>query len=120
MIERIPFTISDDGLDEIGGYVYLDDDLLVIDAKSAFLGIGKGDRQVVKVAPTALFDISLDRGIVRDKLRVAPKRLELLDAVPGDHAREVVLYIYRKHRPLLEDLVDEVQEWIIELEEDDD
>ena len=118
MIERIPFTISDDGLDEIAGYVYLDDDFLVIDAKSAFLGLGKGDRQVVKVAPTALFDIDLDRGVIRDKLRIAPKRLELLEAVPGDHAREVVLYVYRKHRPLLEDLVEEVRDWLEDLDDD--
>ena len=118
MIERIPFTISDDGLDEIAGYVYLDDDFLVIDDKSALLGLGKGDRQVVKVAPTALFDIDLDRGVIRDKLRIAPKRLELLEAVPGDHAREVVLYVYRKHRPLLEDLVEEVRDWLEDLDDD--
>lgn len=119
MIERIPFSISDDGLDEIEGYVYLDDDLLVIDVKSAFLGLGQGDRQVIKVAPTALHDVRLDMGVVRDKLRIIPKRLELLETVPGKHPREVVLRIYRKHRQLLEDLVEEVEDWL-EDEDDDD
>lgn len=112
MIGRIPFKLPDDGLHEVEGFVYLDDGLLVLDVKRAFLGIGEGTRTFVKVAPTALSDVVLDRGLVRDKLRLFPKRLDLLEAVPGKHPREVVLRIARKHRPWTEDLVDEVLDWI--------
>lgn len=119
MIGRIPFKLPDDGLHEIEGFVYLADGLLVLDVKRAFLGIGDGDRKIIKVAPTALDDVVLERGLVRDKLRVCPRRLDLLEAVPGTHPREVVLRIGRKHRPWAEDLVDELHEWIEEADEDD-
>jgi hypothetical protein len=122
VIGRIPFTLPDDGFDEIEGLVYLDDGHLVLDLQSKFLGLGKGDRRVIKVAPTALHDVALDTGLVRDKLRLLPRRLDLLEAVPGKHPREVALRIYRKHRPWTEDLVDELRDWIEDAEdaEDDD
>ena len=112
MIGRIPFKLPDDGLHEVEGFVYLADGLLVLDMKRAFLGLGEGDRTVVKVAPSALIDVSLARGLMRDKLQIYPRRLELLEAVPGKHAREVVLRIHRKHRPWAEDLVHDVLDWI--------
>lgn len=116
MIGRIPFKLPDDGLHEVGGFVYLDGGHLVLDLKRAFLGFGDGERTFIKVAPTALSDVALDRGLVRDKLRLHPKRLDLLEAVPGQHPREVVLRIARKHRPWAEDLVDEVLGWIDDAE----
>lgn len=120
MIGRIPFSLPDDGLEEIGGLVWLDDGFLVIDLEAKFLGLGKGERKTIKVAPTALHDVILAHGLIRDKLRILPKQIDLLEAMPGKHPREVVLRIYRKHRPWTEDLVDELREWIDDVENDDD
>lgn len=120
MIGRIPFSLPDDGLDEIEGLVYLDDGLLVLDLSTKFLGLGKGERKIIKVAPTALHDVTLAPGLVRDRLRLLPKRLDLLEAVPGKNPREVVLRIFRKHRRWAEDLVDELRDWIEEAEDNDD
>ena len=120
MIGRIPFKLADDGLYEIEGLVYLDDDFLVLDIERKLLGLGEGERTVVKIAPTALDEVRLDTGIVRDKLCLIPKRLDLLDAVPGKNPRAVELKIGRKHRPWVEDLIDEVRDWIEDLEDDDE
>ena len=119
MIGRIPFSLPDEGLDEIEGFVWIDDGCLVIDLESKFLGLIKRDRKTIKVVPTALHDVTLATGLIRDKLRILPKRLDLLEAMPGKNPREVVLRVNRKHRPWAEDLVDELREWIEEAEEED-
>ncbi len=107
-MHRLPFTLPDVGLREVKGFVSLEEEFLVIDLETAVAGIVDKEETVIKVAPSALADVWLKTGFVRDRLCLAPRRVDLLKAVPGDHAREVALRVPRKYRLAAEDFVDEL------------
>jgi hypothetical protein len=107
-LDRIPFTLPEDGLREITGFVHFDGEFLVIDVRSKLLGFLDEQRDVIKVALTAIRSVQLKPGLVRDKVVIRPRSFDLLEAVPGDHDREVALRTKRKHRARAEDLVDDV------------
>lgn len=104
-MDRIAFKLPDDGLREVDGFLYLDDEFLVIDLHTAFLGFADKERQTIKVDPAALEDVYLKRGLVRDRICVQPKRPDLLDAVPGKHDYELRLKTKRADRRRAERLV---------------
>ncbi|MEM1044106.1 MAG: hypothetical protein AAGI91_15960 [Bacteroidota bacterium] len=105
---RLPFTLPEDGLREIKGFVSLDLEFVVLEVETAIAGILGKEETTIKVAPSALDDAWLKTGLVRDRLCLAPSKVDLLKAVPGDHAREIALRIPRKYRLDTEDLVDEL------------
>ncbi len=107
-MHRLPFTLPDVGLREVKGFVSLEGEFLIIDLETAVAGIMDKEETTIKVAPSALHEAWLKTGMVRDKLFLAPKKVDLLKAVPGDHTREVALRIPRKHRLDTEDFVDEL------------
>ena len=107
-MDRIPFTLPEDGLREITGFVHFDGEFVVLDVRSKLLGFLDEQRDVIKVALTAIRSVRLKPGVVRDKVMIRPRSFDLLDVVPGDHDREVVLRTKRKHRDRAEDLVDDV------------
>lgn len=108
-MDRIPFTLPDEGLREITGFVYFDGEFLVIDVRSKLLGLADEQRDGIKVALSAIESVYLKRGLIRDRIVVRPRGFELLEVVPGTHDREVALRSKRKHRDRAEDLVDEVR-----------
>lgn len=114
---RLPFTLPDVGLREVKGFVSLEKEFLVIDLETAVAGIMDKEETVIKVAPSALNEAWLKTGMVRDKLCLAPNKVDLLKAMPGDHTREVALRVPRKHRLDTEDFVDELNRLIDEAEE---
>lgn len=107
-MDRIPFTLPDAGLHEVTGFVYFDGEFLVLDVRSKLLGLVDEQRDTIKVALTAIRSVRVRRGLVRDRLVIRPRGFELLEAVPGDHDREVALRTKRRHRARVEDLVDDV------------
>lgn len=112
-MDRTPFKLPDNGLDEVYGFVYLDDEFLVIDLRTSMAGIGKEHRELIKLAPNALAEIRFTTGLFHDKLHIQPNRFDLLDMVPGKHEREVALRIPRKHRTLAEDLAEDIKAWML-------
>jgi hypothetical protein len=108
-MDRIPFTIPEDGLREITGFVYFDGEFVVIDVRSKLMGLFDEERNVIKVALSAIDSVRFQRGIVRDRIVIRPRGFELLEAMPGDHDREVALKTKRKHRDRAEDFVDDVR-----------
>lgn len=102
---RIPFTLPDVGLREIRGLVYLDEGFLVLRMQNALLGVLDTEQDTFKIEPRALAEIRIRRGLLRDRLVIAPKRMELLDLVPGEHLSSVELRVWRKYRPELQRLV---------------
>ena len=107
-MDRIPFTLPDDGLREITGFVSFDGEFVVLDVRSKLLGLADEQRDGIKVALTAIEAVYFKRGLVRDRIVVRPHGFELLEAVPGEHDREVALRTKRKHRARAEDFVEEV------------
>lgn len=105
-MHRVPFTLPEVGLREVKGFVYLDDGFLVLRIQETLLGIADSGEDVFKIEPAALHDLHVKRGWFRDKLVVAPKTMELLEAVPGEHVTSVDLRVARKYREDLERLVD--------------
>lgn len=106
----IPFTLPDMGLREISGTIHLLDGMLVFDVVDALAGGFDKDHQVIKVAPSAIDEITLDRRLVRDRLFIRPKKDDLLKAMPGTHGVELPLRIWRNHRARVERLLEDVEE----------
>lgn len=111
-MNRLAFTLPDVGLREIKGFVYVDDGYLVLEVQNALLGVLDVEKERIKVEPNALEDLHIKRGLIKDRLVLKPKRVDLLDLVPGDHRVAVELRIWRKHRDDLEALVEESEDEI--------
>ncbi len=107
-MDRLPFTLPDDGLRELTGFVHLDREFLVIDLRSALAGILGKERDVIKVAPTALAEVCFRPGIFRDQIRLRPHEFGLLDAVPGRHDRELALRLKRRYRDEAQRMAEEL------------
>lgn len=106
---RISFTLPDVGLRELRGTAHVEDGFLVMNLEDALLGMTDVQKSVVKVAPEALADIHIARGLFRDRLVLEPKRADLLDSVPGTHRKDLRLRVSRRQRRDLERLVDELE-----------
>ena len=108
-MHSIPFQLPDEGLREISGSVYLDEDYLVFEVQDALMGEFDIDRQVIKIEPAALVAVRLDPGIIQDKLCIRPKKRDLFKVMPGTHYEELRLKIWSKYRGQAEQLVEEVR-----------
>lgn len=112
-MDRVPFSLPEVGLREVKGFVYLDDEFLVIEVESAVLGLADRERTTVKVAPSALESVRFTRGLFRDRLRIKPEKVDLLKTIPGDHATEIALRIPRKYRDLTARIADMMDDRIL-------
>jgi hypothetical protein len=107
-ISGIPFQLPDVGLREVSGRLYLDEDFLVFDVEDALAGEFDKEVHVIKVDPAALDAIRLERGLVRDRLFIRPRKSDLLTAMPGKYGVELPLKIWRKHRQTVLELIEEI------------
>lgn len=107
-MDRIPFTLPEEGLREVTGFVHFDGEFLVLDVRSKLLGLLDEQRDTIKVALTAIRSVRVKQGLVRDRIVIRPRGFDLLEAVPGEHDREVALRTKRRHRDRVGDLVDDV------------
>lgn len=112
---RIPFETPDihHGFSEGKGFVYLDDEFLVFEVRIHTLGLFEQEAQVIKVEPAVIEAIRLERGLFSDKLCIRPRKIEVLDAIPGDHEIEVKLKVKRKHRLSAQQFVADVSNRIL-------
>ena len=108
-MKSIPFTLPElnGGLTEITGRMYQEEEFIVFDVEEAFLGEFGKEGQTIKIEPAAIRHIELDEGIFKDKIRIRPKKPDLLDVLPGKYQGEVAFSIWRKYR----DDAEEVVEW---------
>lgn len=113
-MDRLPFSLPDVGIREVKGFVHLDDEFLSIEVWTAIPGLAPDDTTVINVAPTALTEIRLKPGLIRDRLRLIPEKVELLRTMPGTHRTEVALRIARTHRDAARRLADEMQRRILQ------
>ncbi len=105
-MDSIPFKLADTdlGLTENSGLLYLDNEFLVFEILSGFSGVKRSESQIIKIEPSALEDVRLDHGRLKDVLYIKPKKAELLLAIPGKHKVEVKLKISKRHRRAAENL----------------
>jgi len=105
----IPFMLPDIGLREIAGSVYLTDTFLVIEIENTLLGAFDKERSIIEVEPGALAEVRLEKGLFKDRFIVRPHGRDLLEAIPGDHAGEVALVIWKIYRKRTRLLVEEAR-----------
>lgn len=101
-MNRVAFSLPDVGLREIRGLVFVDEEFLVLRIEDSLVGLADKKTHVIKLLPSALEDVSVRRGLASDRLVIRPKRSELLDIVPGQHASALELKIKKKHGADLE------------------
>ena len=112
MNQPLPVHLPDlhGGLTELKGVLYLDDQFLVLEIDTLLLGEFSQDEQIIKIEPSALLDVRLNRGLIQDRLCLRPKKRTLLEAVPGRHrGGEVQLRVWRTRRTQAERLVEQVR-----------
>ena len=102
---RVPFTLPDVGLREIEGMVGVEEGFVTIELTNKLLGLIDEDREIIKIEPTALREVRLQRRPFKDRLILAPKKRDLLDLIPGKHASDVRLRIWRTNRSDTEQLL---------------
>lgn len=105
-MKHIPFKLPDIGLREVTGTVYLEDGYLVLQVQDALLGLLDKDTELIKIEPQALDAIYVKPGIFKDRLVVAPRKMDLLELIPGKHQGVVELRIWKTYRADLHRLVD--------------
>jgi hypothetical protein len=101
-MNRVPFSLPDVGFREIRGLAFVDDEFLVLKIEDSFAGFADKNTHVIKMLPSALEDVSVRRGLASDRMIIRPKRSELLDIVPGQHASALELKVKKKHAADLE------------------
>ena len=104
-MNRIEFTLPDVGLQEIQGLVWFEDGYLMIEVNNKLLGLVETDSEVIKIEPNALRDIYIRHRLFKDRLVLEPKKSDLLDALPGKHANDVQLKIWRSKRSQVNRLI---------------
>ena len=104
-----PFDLPDIGLREISGTLSVDDEFLVFRVQDALIGEFDKEHFVIKVELRALQAVRFDRGIIRDRMCIRPKKRDLLAAMPGQYAEELQLKMWNIYRKDAEQLVEEVQ-----------
>ena len=107
----VPFKISEvhGGLSEAQGSMYLEDEFLVLEYRIEVIGMFKRPAETIKLELGVITDIELKTGLFRDKVRILPKKLSVLDAVPGKNKEVVTLKTKKKFRSAARRLVNEIK-----------
>ncbi len=107
----IPFEISEvhAGFSEAKGIVRIEDEFLVFQVQTVTLGMFKQDPEIIKIELAALEEIRLETRLVNDRIYIRPRKIELLEVMPGKHGIELMLKVKRKHRTSALLLVDTVR-----------
>lgn len=108
-MNRIKFTLPDVGLREVKGLVYVHDGHLVLEVEDAIVGLVDTDKTTIEIEPEAVKRLYVKPGLFKHKLVIEPYGPELLDALPGQHARAAELRIWRTERPAIDSLIDEFE-----------
>jgi hypothetical protein len=84
----------------------MDEAFLVLEITDSLVGEFDTQRRVVQIDPGALREISLVRGVVRDRLCIRPSSPDAFSVIPGDPGLELQLKNWRRHRGRVEAVVD--------------
>ncbi|HLT46439.1 MAG TPA: hypothetical protein VK002_04355 [Rubricoccaceae bacterium] len=109
----VPFEIGEvhGGFSEAHGVAYVEDEYLVLEVQTAFLGMFKKDPRTYWIDLTDLESVRYKRGLRKDRLTLRASTLDVLDAVPGVQKGELRLLVRRKDRGALDVLLDRLDLW---------
>lgn len=107
----VPFKISEvhGGVSEAAGTMYLEDEFLVIEYRIHVLGMYKQPPETIKIELGVISDIEFKQSFFGDKIRLLPKKLSVLDAVPGKNRELVTFKTKKKFREPARRLVNEIK-----------
>jgi len=107
----VPFKISEvhGGLSEANGTMYLEDEFLVLEYRIEVVGMFKQPTETIKIELGVISDMEFKTGLFGDKIRLLPRKLSVLDAVPGKNKEVVTLKTKKKFRSIARRLVNEIR-----------
>jgi len=96
----VPFEISEvhSGFSEARGILRIEEEFLVFQLQVVTLSVFKRAPEIIKVEFAAIDEMRLERHLITDRLFIRPKKMKLLEVMPGKHPMEVKLKVKRKHR----------------------
>lgn len=110
---RIPFTIPDvSDTDEAEGFLYLEDDYLVVEYTVKKFGIFRKATRMVKADRTVIVALELRKGLFGDRLVIETSSMQLLREVPGKHVTGVEVRTRRSHREAVQRFIERVHAWV--------
>ena len=107
----VPFEIAEvhGGLSEAKGIVLVEDNFVVFQLQMTTLGMFKREPEIIKIEIAAIDEMRLEKRLFSDRLYIRPKRMKLLEVMPGKHGLEVKLKVRKRHRGSALVLVDSVR-----------
>ncbi len=107
----VPFKISDvhGGFSEANGSMYLEDEFLVLEYRIEVIGMFKQPPETIKIELGVISDMEFKTGLFGDKVRLLPRKLSVLDAVPGKNREVVTLKTKKKFRQTARRFVNEIR-----------
>ena len=112
----VPFEIQEvhGGLTEAHGAAYVDEEYLVLEVQTAFLGLFKRDPEVYRIDLTDLEDVRYKKGLRKDRVTLRTRPLDRLTDIPGARKGELCLCFARKDRAGLDVLLDRLDLWRVD------
>ncbi|NNF03805.1 MAG: hypothetical protein HKN17_05000 [Rhodothermales bacterium] len=107
----VPFKISEvhGGVSHAFGTLYLEDEFLVIEYRIHVMDMFKRPPETIKIELGVISDIEFKQSLFGDRVRLLPKKLSVLDAVPGKHKDVVTFKTKKKYREPARRLVNEIR-----------
>ena len=112
-MQSVPFVLKEvhGGLSEAHGAAYVEDEELVLEIQTAFLGLIKRNPQVYRIDLTDLDDVRYKRGLRTDRLTLRTRPLDRLSGIPGVNQGALCLHVARQDRAALDVLLDRLDLW---------
>ena len=115
-MRSVPFKIVNvhAGFAEAHGAAYVEDEHLVLELQTTIMGMVKQEPQRFVLDLTDLESVEHKRGLFGDRLTLRTRPFDLIAGVPGAGEGKLHLRFARKHRDLLDRLLDRLDLWIVE------
>jgi hypothetical protein len=82
----------------VSGLLFLEEEFVVLEIQVVNFGLIKKQPEKVKAEYALVDSIRFEPGLFSDRIIIVPKKVEVLDAVPGSYKGEIVLKIEKRYR----------------------
>ena len=113
-MRSVPFKVEvRGGFAEADGAAYVEEGLLVLEMQMTLFGLVKRKPQAFRFDLTDLESVEHRRGLFGDKLTLRTRPFDVIAGVPGAAEGKLCLRVARKHRALLDVLLDRLDLWLV-------